>query len=109
MVHVHKAWYYHGTMYKKHDFTMVNVQKKHGIIIVHVKTKYYKGAVQRRYGFTKVNVQKAWFNHGTCKSTCLQWYNGNLTWYFCLVSRQNIKTFLNKEGFYRDKKKKSQN
>lgn len=54
MVHVYKAWYYHGTMYKKHDFTMVNVQK----------TWCYHSTCKNKVSCCY--VQKIWFYHGKC-------------------------------------------
>lgn len=103
-VNVRKAWFNHGTrkahdyhgivckktryqdnIYKKYGIAMVNVQK-HGIIMVHAKAHYYHDILYKKQGITRitstkkdgiamVNVQKAWYNHGTCKSTVLPWYH----------------------------------
>lgn len=62
------------------------MSKKHGLIMVHVKAHYYHDILYKKQGITRitstkkdgiamVNVQKAWYNHGTCKSTVLPWYH----------------------------------
>lgn len=73
------------TSTKKYGIAMVNVQK-HGIIMVHAKAHYCHDILYKKQGITRitstkkdgiamVNVQKAWYNHGTCKSTVLPWYH----------------------------------